>query len=199
MFAVLSAMPAGCRLTALCDLCHSASILDLPYELTANSADSNLYVSATASNNLFRRTNNNSCDAAVICFSGCEDDAVSGDLDESTDVKFKHSNADGKGCGVATAALCETLLGTAGLSYGQILASMRREISSRGLNQVPQLSATAPVDLSKPFSLFGTFSPVAGFVRSGAPAAAGVAAKPRQAPRAVYQQQIGSFSSGYPM
>lgn len=153
---------SGTRLTAFFDTCTSSGLLDLPFELLASSSlvrdDAKSYAETIfaregSSAPLFRRVNNNTCRGAVICFSGCEDGQSSAD---ATHIVFKTSNRGGQAAGAATCALAETLLATAGLTYGEILFNMRRELKGkRGLNQVPQLSCSAPIDLTKPFSLFG--------------------------------------------
>ena len=71
LFAILAApLPAGCRLTAVLDCCHSGHGMDFPYTLYQDATGA-----AWALDNHMVR----SAAADVILFSGCEDDQCSAD------------------------------------------------------------------------------------------------------------------------
>eukprot|EP00796_Vickermania_ingenoplastis_P009385 gene9385-6604_t len=136
-------LPPGVRLTCVFDCCHSASMLDLPF-------------SFVASHQLQQRTgyqmrqvrNDNFANADILLFSGCTDDGTSADI---------QGGPNGAG-GAATNAFTWCLLNTSGLSFMDILLKTRNNLKSQGYKQVPQLTSSKPVDLSKSFSLFGPLS-----------------------------------------
>lgn len=135
-------LPAGVRLTCVFDCCHSASMLDLPFSFVAShqlGAPRSGY-----SMHMVRR--DNFAEADVLLFSGCTDDGTSADV---------QGGPSGAG-GAATQAFTWCLENTGGLNYMDILLRTRNHLKSLGYKQVPQLTSSKPVDLSKTFSLFGS-------------------------------------------
>ena len=59
-------LPAGSRLTAIFDCCHSGTVLDLPYCF---------YPQSTGKD--FSQVSSNQCEADIFCISGCRDDQTS--------------------------------------------------------------------------------------------------------------------------
>ena len=158
-------MPPGTRLTAIVDCCHSGSMLDLPFEFTADRAEgveSSYYSTGSAA--AFRRVSDKVGGGGdVVMFSGCSDSQTSAD---ATGFKFatpSQTQHAGHAGGACTNALSEVLTGSSGLSFAQILVKMRANLAKRGFTQVPQLSCTRPIDLSKPFSMFGTLESASTF------------------------------------
>jgi hypothetical protein len=73
---MVKSLPAGCRLTAIFDSCHSGTALDLPYIYHSNGR---LKGAQTTQRALAEKATN----ADVISFSGCRDDQTSADTSQS--------------------------------------------------------------------------------------------------------------------
>lgn len=135
-------LPAGVRLTCVFDCCHSASMLDLPFSFVT----SHHLGDQRTGHTMKKVRQNNYTQADILLFSGCTDDGTSADA---------QGGPNGAG-GAATQAFTWSLLHTAGLSYMEILLKTRNHLKSLKYKQVPQLTSSKPVDLSKVFSLFGS-------------------------------------------
>ncbi|KAG5491031.1 hypothetical protein JIQ42_00921 [Leishmania sp. Namibia] len=136
---LVAPLPAGVRMTCVFDCCHSASMLDLPFSYVAprmGAGGRREYMQQV------RRGNFSNGD--VVMFSGCTDSGTSADVQNGG-----HAN------GAATLAFTWSLLNTRGFSYLSILLRTREELLKKGRLQVPQLTSSKPIDLYKPFSLFG--------------------------------------------
>ncbi|KAF9999181.1 Ca(2+)-dependent cysteine protease [Entomortierella chlamydospora] len=165
-------LPAGCRLTAIMDCCHSGSALDLPYiySTTGTVKDGNILadvgvgvlnaglaymrgdmsavfsgLSGMGMKILAQKTRDRSTKASpadCIMFSGCKDTQTSADAQEQ-----------GFGMtGAMTYAFITALSNKRHQSYLQLLNSIRDILRSK-YQQKPQLSASHPVDLSLLFTM----------------------------------------------
>ncbi|EAN95387.1 putative metacaspase 5 [Trypanosoma cruzi] len=143
---LVKGLPAGVRMTAVFDCCHSASLLDLPFAFVGNN---NFYSGGRHEMRKVRANNFSMGD--VVVFSGCDDSGTSADV---SNVSSFGSGLVASG-GAATQALTWALVNTSQLSYADIFIRTREILRQKGYKQVPQLSSSKPVDLYKPFSLFG--------------------------------------------
>ncbi|KAG8918194.1 Ca(2+)-dependent cysteine protease [Tulasnella sp. 408] len=161
-------LPAGCRLTAIFDSCHSGSALDLPYIYSTEGKikEPNLY--AEAGSSLLDAAKSYSKKDFGGVFKGITGfaKAVSGSqsrADEKTrktrtspaDViswsgcKDSQTSADtqvaGQGTGAMSWAFTEALTENSQQSYQQLLISIRSKLRAK-YSQKPQLSSSHPMD-----------------------------------------------------
>ncbi|KAI8356035.1 peptidase C14 [Mortierella sp. GBAus27b] len=165
-------LPAGCRLTAVMDCCHSGSAMDLPYiysttgQLKGENMLSDVGSGVLNAGKMYlmgnlggaissvsgigkRITGNNkaakqkkSSPADVIMFSGCKDTQTSMDTHEQ-----------GFGMtGAMTFSMITALTMNPNQSYLQLLNSIR-DILRTKYAQKPQLSSSHPVDLNLLFKM----------------------------------------------
>ncbi|KAL8243714.1 hypothetical protein R6Q59_009972 [Mikania micrantha] len=173
----VKSLPAGCRLTAIFDCCHSGSILDLPYMYSTKGVlkEPNLLKDAgqgilgigqaylrndiggilTGASGLFSR---------VTRTTGGDQERVKqmktapADVICFTGCKDTQTSADasisGQGQGAMSWAFREALNKYQGnLSYLSLLNAVRQEMLDGGYEQKPQLSACHPIDLNLKFTL----------------------------------------------
>jgi len=131
---MVSPLPDGCRLTALFDSCHSASVLDLVFEYHS---DGRLKGSAVAPQ--LRASKESKSD--TISFSGCEDSQTSADTVKN-----------GLAVGAMSYAFVKCLTENPKQSYLQLLRGVR-EILNRNYSQKPQLSSSHIIDTNLQFIL----------------------------------------------
>jgi len=135
-------LPDGARLTALMDMCHSGTGLDLPYDYNVRTKQ-------------WKEDTNPAHSAGDVClFSGCEDAQTSADI----------GGGYGKEAGGAmTQAFLKAYESTAVMStYHEFLEMVQRQLKSKGLSQRPQLTSSQMFDArSRIFSL-GCNSPPGG-------------------------------------
>ncbi|RNF07634.1 metacaspase 5 [Trypanosoma rangeli] len=143
---LVKGLPAGVRMTAVFDCCHSASMLDLPFVYVGN----NRYLSG-GRHEMRKVRGNNFSNGDVVMFSGCDDAGTSADVSNTSSFGAGSVAAGG----AATQALTWALLNTSRLTYADIFIKTREMLRQKGYAQVPQLSSSKPADLYKPFSLFG--------------------------------------------
>ncbi|KAF9191612.1 Ca(2+)-dependent cysteine protease [Haplosporangium sp. Z 767] len=165
-------LPAGCRLTAIMDCCHSGSALDLPYiySTTGNLKEPNMLADVGTGvlsaglaymkgdmGEVFRGLGglgkkllasknrdreSKSSPADCIMFSGCKDTQTSADAHEQ-----------GFGMtGAMTFSFITALTANPQQSYLQLLNSIR-DILRAKYEQKPQLSSSHPVDLNLVFTM----------------------------------------------
>ncbi|CCW69383.1 unnamed protein product [Phytomonas sp. Hart1] len=141
-YLLVSPLPSGCRMTCIFDCCHSASMLDLPFSFVATRDMS----SGRQGYTMKCVRNNNFSHGDVVMFSGCTDSGTSSDV---------HNPGSDAG-GAATQAFTWALINTTNLNFMNILCKTRDLLKSKGFKQIPQLTSSKPIDLYKPFSLFGS-------------------------------------------
>eukprot|EP01060_Flectonema_neradi_P011461 TRINITY_DN18535_c0_g1_i1.p1 TRINITY_DN18535_c0_g1~~TRINITY_DN18535_c0_g1_i1.p1 ORF type:complete len:486 (+),score=89.09 TRINITY_DN18535_c0_g1_i1:163-1620(+) len=178
---LVAPLPAGVRLTAVMDCCHSGTVLDLPYAFVAGkkTLDSVFEtpegIASVLAPRLFKlmglsksgnpnsgshryeKVGNNTVAADVIMFSGCQDKQTSADVADVS--KFglppRSGSKPGSAGGACINAMAAALNRNSNVSIVELLSEMRKDLERRGFTQVPQLSASRPVDLRLKFSLFG--------------------------------------------
>ncbi|KAH9960607.1 caspase domain-containing protein [Russula dissimulans] len=121
-------LPAGCRLTAVFDSCHSGSILDLLCEFHSDGQLKSCPVSPA-----FRQSRDTPAD--VICISGCKDSQTSADITQG-----------GTAVGAMSYALLRVLKSNPQITYIDLLRGVRQLLKK--YNQKPQLSASHKVNRS---------------------------------------------------
>lgn len=94
--------------------------------------------------------------AEVHMISGCRDEQTSADV--SNVASFSLPDPKGRAGGALTSALLNVTYADhkntgKDLSYQQTLLQVRDMLKSKGFNQIPQLSSSRPMDISKPFDL----------------------------------------------
>ena len=135
LFEILaSPLPAGCRLTAVLDCCHSGHGMDFPYTLLQEGHGAFVW-------NADPHTRHAAAD--VVLFSGCEDDEC------SADATCRH----GQPAGAMTEAFLEVMSRSEELTYPGLLLSLQHLLEGRGFGQSPQVSSTQPFGLHRTFSL----------------------------------------------
>ncbi|KAJ3503123.1 hypothetical protein NLJ89_g8572 [Agrocybe chaxingu] len=141
-------LPAGCRLTAIFDSCHSGSALDLPYIYSTEGKikEPNLAAEAGQAMGLVKTATGSSqkadkiskatrtSPADVISFSGCKDSQTSADTEEA-----------GSATGAMSYAFISALSANQQQSYQELLVEIREILRSK-YSQKPQLSSSHPMD-----------------------------------------------------
>lgn len=128
---LVRALPDGARLTALMDMCHSGTGLDLPFEY-----------------NVDRRQWTDDINPAhsagdVVLFSGCEDSQTSADVQSGGDPG-----------GAMTRAFTEAYRTNPSSTYHEFLTVVKRQLKRKRFSQRPQLTASQKFDPhSRVFSL----------------------------------------------
>jgi metacaspase-1 len=94
--------------------------------------------------------------ADIRMISGCEDDQTSADV--SNVHSFKLPDPAGRAGGACTSTLLRILYKDEttpedALSFTQVLEMMREDLSSGGYTQIPQLTASNPIDINADFDL----------------------------------------------
>lgn len=153
-------IPAGGRLTAVMDCCHSGTGLDLPYEyLPSGMADTSSGKKGKKVKKAKKAKKSKkgggggpvqdgylpgTTPGDCMLFSGCRDDQTSAD-----------AVIGGKATGAMTWALTTCLTKNKKQTFLELLDNMRTELRKppRAFSQVPQLSTGRPLNLAVPFSL----------------------------------------------
>ncbi|CAD2222644.1 Caspase domain containing protein, putative [Angomonas deanei] len=143
-----SQLPKGVRLTVLFDCCHSGSMMDLPYQFVGGDG---LTSSTDAHMKQVRQENYSKGD--ILMISGCMDTQTSADVGNTATLGNGTSGAGG----AATQCLTYTLLNSKGLSYRDTVIKTRDMLKKKRFEQVPQLSASKPLDLTTKFSMINLF------------------------------------------
>jgi hypothetical protein len=127
---IVKHLPAGARLTAVMDCCHSGTGLDLPYQYTDGGwkEDTNPY----------------HCGADVMLFSACMDSEQSADC----------TDAAGSAGGAMTTAFCALLRSDGvGLTYPGFMMRLQQLMTQQGFTQQPVLTASQQFRYDRKFSL----------------------------------------------
>ena len=172
-------LPAGCRLTALLDCCHSGHGLDFPYTLL----ECDGHALPPYAWNCDPHVRHAAAD--VLLLSGCEDDECSADATCRL----------GQPAGAMTSAFLDVISHSAGRhTYPSLLAALQQLLAARGFGQSPQISSTHPFPLSRVVSLEDVASP-------GAPSGPVVHLPRPPNPRRDYPggfgEMLGADASGY--
>lgn len=166
-------LPAGCRLTALFDCCHSGSILDLPYLYSATGVvqEPNFMKGAGADlvklgKQLQKGNQDENVTAellAKIQDASGKGNAVKASKTAAADVicftgcrddqTSADANIDDVHQGALTYSFKAALLKNPNLTYLELLNEIRRECKEGGFEQVSQLSSCHPVDVNIQFTL----------------------------------------------
>jgi len=125
-------LPAGCRLTALFDACHSGTALDLPYIYSSHGRLKGSRLSSRALRHL-------STPGDVISWSGCQDGQTSADT-------FAGKVA----VGAMSHAFVTALTRQPKQTYQELLKSVRLILHPR-FSQKPQLGSSHHIDTSLQF------------------------------------------------
>ncbi|OBZ78001.1 Metacaspase-1 [Grifola frondosa] len=139
---LVKSLPAGCRLTALFDSCHSGSVLDLPYLYHSDGRVKGSQVTPQ----FFQAK---STPADVISWSGCKDSQTSADTFEQGTAGGAMSFAYELGS-TAVQAFMSSLHRNPNQSYQELLQSVR-VILRKKYSQKPQLSSSHRIDTSLKF------------------------------------------------
>ncbi|ORC85818.1 metacaspase [Trypanosoma theileri] len=145
---LVSRLPPGVRLTAVFDCCHSGSMLDLPFTFVGNRS-----LCRAANCHMQRIRSGNDSEADVLMISGCADEQTSADVGNTATFGTGTSGAGG----AATQCLTYILLKNKHRSYQDTIIATRDMLRRKRFQQVPQLSATKPIDLQQEFSLIKPF------------------------------------------
>jgi len=141
---VCARVPAGCRLTAITDCCHSGTVLDLPMQFVGNSW----------------KTLAGPIAGDILHISGCEDEQTSADVSTVNTFYVRSLNLPKGAGGACTTTLMSIMqLENADLrtlTYAQVYDRMRRLLTEKRFSQRPQLCASRGIDLNRPFSFSGT-------------------------------------------
>ena len=138
-------VPAGCRLTAVMDCCHSGSIMDLPFNFTGSREGIARARSGGSVTIRGSESNRNNPAGTVFMLSGCQDNQTSADTCTSS----------GEAGGACTLAICSVLGETPKLPLIDLLENMRRSLASERYTQIPQLSSSHTLKASQRFSFAG--------------------------------------------
>ncbi|KAJ3692639.1 hypothetical protein LUZ60_011734 [Juncus effusus] len=162
---IVRPLPAGAKLHAVIDACHSGTVMDLPYLCRMTKSGQYDWEDHRPRNGIYKGTEG----GQVFCFSGCDDDQTSADTT---------ALSRGTQTGAMTFCFIQAIEQGQASTYGTILNSMRSTIRNtrpvdgvgrvttvlavllngrsvlRGFKQEPQLTSNEPFDIyAKPFSL----------------------------------------------
>ncbi|KAI9322546.1 peptidase C14, caspase domain-containing protein [Dichotomocladium elegans] len=165
-------LPAGCRLTAIFDSCHSGTVLDLPYIYSTKGElkETNLFKSAgkgilsagvayargdkqrarealkDLGYRLILTRFKEACNRRSFC-SPADIVMFSGCKDDQTSADDQRS---GKATGAMSYAFITALRNNPNQSYRELLNNLR-DILGKEFSQRPQLSSSHPIDVDAPF------------------------------------------------
>jgi hypothetical protein len=130
-------LPEGVRLTALMDMCHSGTGLDLPYDYNVDTKKWKEDVNPAHSK------------GDVVLFSGCEDSQTSADVQSGWQAGGAMTMAFTK----AYQQCCSSMA-----TYHEFLVVVKRELRRKGMRQRPQLTSSQQFDANSRIFSFGHLS-----------------------------------------
>jgi uncharacterized caspase-like protein len=133
---VVDQVPAGVRLLAILDCCHSGSVFDMPFKVLINSDDRSVKIARTPKARMGTKSQ-----GEVLMISGCRDDQTSADVAASMNRKS---------AGAMTQSFKHCL--TEDISCHKLLQRMRRYLKKHGYSQVPQMHSEQFLRLDEPFA-----------------------------------------------
>jgi len=148
---LVKGLPVGARLTALMDCCHSGTGMDLPYVHVPGGGGGSSSKKDKKKKKKKKKDKkvkgNASADsvADVVLFSGCRDDQTGAD-----------AFINGQATGAMTWAFTNCLGQGSNHTYDGLLCAMRDLLNGgngKSYTQVPQLSASRPIDPNRSFQL----------------------------------------------
>lgn len=103
----------------------------------------------------FKLVGEQKCRADIVMISGCKDSQTSADVHNASCFQLPSDSGPGAAGGACTNALLSVLWSTVDgkFRYVDLLKEMRKELKSKNFAQVPQLSCTKRIELSRVFSL----------------------------------------------
>jgi len=125
-------LPEGVRLTALMDMCHSGTGLDLPYDYNVDTRRWSTDVNPAHSK------------GDVVLFSGCEDAQTSADVQSGYQAG-----------GAMTMAFTKAYLQCPMATYHEFLRVVKQELRRKGMRQRPQLTSSQRFDADSRIFSFG--------------------------------------------
>jgi hypothetical protein len=166
-------LPAGCRLTALFDCCHSGSIMDLPYLYSPKGVISEPNFMKNAGEDLIKlgqqlkKGNTEGADTqrllAAISQANGQGDAVKAAKTSPADVicftgcMDSQTSADAtiqdQAQGALTYAFKNALLKEPNQSFLELLNNLRLEMKEGKFTQIPQMSSCHPIDVNVAFTM----------------------------------------------
>jgi len=174
-------LPAGCRLTALFDSCHSGTIMDLPYTYQTHNGRVEV-IENDVRKEIFKKTSSvvnsiNSGDSAAISsslmsiFDGSlrkaaqngrtkevlEKRQKNADIIQFSGCRDNQTSADAKIGNVATGAMSLAIINLLNqdkeYSFTELLAGIKQQMAEKKFTQIPQLSTSRPLDMNEKFKL----------------------------------------------
>jgi len=150
---LVKGLPAGVKLTSLMDCCHSGTGMDLPYvhipgaPMTTNKKEKKQKKKKKGKKDKKKDKKKGAAAAPavvsdVVLFSGCRDDQTGAD-----------AFINGQATGAMTWAFTNCLSQGSNHTYDGLLCAMRDLLNkgSKTYTQIPQLSASQPIDPNRPF------------------------------------------------
>ncbi|KAH8603969.1 Caspase domain [Trypanosoma vivax] len=145
---LLSRLPAGVRLTAVFDCCHSGTMMDLAFKYACSASSA-----PQCGGHMERIREGNDVKADVLMVSGCEDDQTSADVHDTATLGTGSTGAGG----AITQCLTYMIQNRTTASYRDLFHATRDMLHRKGYTQIPQLCASKPLDLQQQFSLMNKF------------------------------------------
>eukprot|EP00917_Polyrhabdina_sp_WS-2016_P006101 GHVP01013538.1.p3 GENE.GHVP01013538.1~~GHVP01013538.1.p3 ORF type:complete len:324 (+),score=62.21 GHVP01013538.1:2013-2984(+) len=110
------------------------------------------FLATKARDEAFEDSSDKICDGEVILFSGCQDTQTSADVNNLSTFELPYGYGEGCSGGACTSAFVETIYKNVdGITFANLLMSMRRILAERGFTQIPQMTSSFKVPLREKF------------------------------------------------